>query len=263
MAGDPRRRQIHARHAGPHDELLRKRLFISGDLPATRPPARMTTTVVEGVKRFQSRHGLAPTGTMTPRTLAALNVSVQKRIKQLEASLERLGHTKFPFGQRYVVVNLPATFAEAIENDKVVRRYRVDRRQDRKAVADADRRNHQRQSQPDLDRAGVDREKRRSRRICARIRATSPACIWRCSAPMMRRSIRIRWTGPAPIRRISRCASNPAPSMRSARSRSTCRTPTRSICTTPTSAICSTTTTASIRMAARASTMCAISPPGC
>ncbi len=31
----------------------------------------------------------------------------------------------FSFGQRYVVVNIPgATFAEAIEDDKVVRRYR-------------------------------------------------------------------------------------------------------------------------------------------
>jgi len=71
------------------------------------------------------RHGLAATGTMTPRTLAALNVPVQKRIKQLEASLERLANMDFTFGQRYVVVNLPATFAEAVEDDKVVRRYRV------------------------------------------------------------------------------------------------------------------------------------------
>src|SRR5262249_48926545 len=31
----------------------------------------------------------------------------------------------FTFGQRYVVVNLPATFAEAVEGNKVVRRYNV------------------------------------------------------------------------------------------------------------------------------------------
>src|SRR5204862_656416 len=79
----------------------------------------------EAVKRFQVRHGLAATGTVTPRTLAALNVSIHKRIKQLEASLERLAHMNFPFGQRYVVVNIPAAFAEAIEDDKVMRRYRV------------------------------------------------------------------------------------------------------------------------------------------
>jgi murein L,D-transpeptidase YcbB/YkuD len=62
---------------------------------------------------------------VTPRTLAALNVPVQKRIRQLEASLERLANMNFAFGQRYVVVNIPATFAEAVENDAVVRRYRV------------------------------------------------------------------------------------------------------------------------------------------
>jgi murein L,D-transpeptidase YcbB/YkuD len=62
---------------------------------------------------------------MTPRTLAALNVPVQKRIQQLEASLERVVNMGFGFGQRYVVVNIPAAYAEAIENDKVVRRYRV------------------------------------------------------------------------------------------------------------------------------------------
>ena len=81
--------------------------------------------VTEAVKRFQVRHGLAVTGTMTPRTLSALNVPVQKRIKQLEASLERLNDMNFPFGQRYVVVNIPAAFAEAVESDTVVRRYRV------------------------------------------------------------------------------------------------------------------------------------------
>ena len=112
--------------AGPNDDLLRKRLLISGDLapdkPATGP---YDEAVTEAVKRFQVRHGLAATGTVTPRTLAALNIPVQKRIKQLEASLERLENMNFAFGQRYVVVNLPATFAEAIENDHVVRRYRV------------------------------------------------------------------------------------------------------------------------------------------
>jgi murein L,D-transpeptidase YcbB/YkuD len=111
--------------AGANDDLLRKRLIISGDLADTKTSGAYDSDVAEAVKRFQVRHGLATTGTVTPRTIAALNVSVQKRIKQLEASLERLEQTKFEFGQRYVVVNLPATFAEAVENDKVVRRYRV------------------------------------------------------------------------------------------------------------------------------------------
>jgi murein L,D-transpeptidase YcbB/YkuD len=111
--------------AGANDNLLRKRLIISGDLADTKTSGAFDNDVAEAVKRFQVRHGLAATGTVTPRTIAALDVSVQKRIKQLEASLERIEQTKFEFGQRYVVVNLPAAFAEAIENDHVVRRYRV------------------------------------------------------------------------------------------------------------------------------------------
>ena len=110
---------------GPHDDLLRRRLLISGDLAADQATGPYDDSLAAAVKRFQARHGLAATGTMTPRTLTALNVPVQKRLQQLEASLERLAHMNFGFGQRYVVVNIPATYAEAVENDKVVRRYRV------------------------------------------------------------------------------------------------------------------------------------------
>jgi murein L,D-transpeptidase YcbB/YkuD len=111
--------------AGPNDDLLRRRLIISEDLAADKASGPFDELLTEAVKHFQVRHGLAATGTVTPRTLAALNVSVQKRIRQLEASLERLENMNFQFGQRYVVVNLPAAFAEAVENDTVVRRYRV------------------------------------------------------------------------------------------------------------------------------------------
>ena len=111
--------------AGPNDDLLRHRLIISEDLAADKSTGPFDATLAEAVSRFQVRHGLAATGIVTPRTLAALNVPVQKRIRQLEASLERLENMNFQFGQRYVVVNIPAAFAEAVENDVVVRRYRV------------------------------------------------------------------------------------------------------------------------------------------
>ena len=111
--------------AGPNDDLLRKRLIVTGDLAEDKATGPYDEVLAEAVKRFQVRHGLAPTGGVTPRTLAALNVSVQKRIRQLEASLERLANMNFSFGERYVIVNIPAAFAEAVENDKVVRRYRV------------------------------------------------------------------------------------------------------------------------------------------
>ena len=48
---------------------------------------------------------------------------VGKRIRQLAASLDRLNGMGFTFGQRYVVVNIPAAVAEAVEDGKVTRRY--------------------------------------------------------------------------------------------------------------------------------------------
>jgi murein L,D-transpeptidase YcbB/YkuD len=112
--------------SGPEVTLLRKHLVITGDMPANAElSASYDDAVVEGVKKFQLRHGLDASGSVGPQTVKALNVPVADRIKQLEASLERLRGMDFIFAERYVVVNIPAAFVEAIANGKVERRYRV------------------------------------------------------------------------------------------------------------------------------------------
>jgi murein L,D-transpeptidase YcbB/YkuD len=112
--------------SGPDVALLRRRLVISDDMPADKEAGDLyDAAVVEGVKRFQLRHGLDVTGSVGAQTLKALNVPVGARIKQLEASVERLLGMDFTFAERYVVVNIPAAFAEAIADNKVERRYRV------------------------------------------------------------------------------------------------------------------------------------------
>ena len=112
--------------SGPNVALLRQRLVITEDMPAEQEAGdAYDADVVEGVKRFQLRHGLDATGSVGAQTLRALNVPVAARIKQLEASLERLLGMDFIFAERYVVVNIPAAFVEAVANDKVERRYRV------------------------------------------------------------------------------------------------------------------------------------------
>jgi L,D-transpeptidase YcbB len=111
---------------GPDVALLRRRLAMTDDLPAEQASGDVyDDAVVAAVKYSQGRHGLEETGSVGAKTLAALNVPVGKRLRQLAASLDRLSVMDFSFGQRYVVVNLPAAFAEAIEGDKVVRRYVV------------------------------------------------------------------------------------------------------------------------------------------
>ncbi|MET0222401.1 MAG: L,D-transpeptidase family protein [Tardiphaga sp.] len=110
---------------GPDVAALRMRLIVTGDLFAGDSSGPYDDDLTAGVKRYQTRNGLLATGLVGPRTLAALNVPVEKRVQQLEASLQRLQSIGFKFGERYVAVNIPAAFAEAIEGDKVVRRYRV------------------------------------------------------------------------------------------------------------------------------------------
>lgn len=110
---------------GANDDLLRKRLIASGDLAADKASGPFDDTVIEAIKHFQARHGLVMTGTIGPRTTTALNVPVEKRIKQLEASIERVANIGFNFGPRYVLVNIPAAYAEVVENDQAIRRYRV------------------------------------------------------------------------------------------------------------------------------------------
>jgi len=111
---------------GPEVALLRRRLVISDDLAPEREQGDVyDAVVIEAVKRFQLRHGLEATGGVGAQTLRALNVPVAARIKQLEASIERLLGMDFIFAERYVVVNIPAAFVEAVAKDKVERRYRV------------------------------------------------------------------------------------------------------------------------------------------
>jgi L,D-transpeptidase YcbB len=110
--------------SGPDVALLRRRLAMTDDLPANRANGELyDEAVAAGVRRFQARHGLEQTGTVGAKTLAALNVPVSKRLRQLSASFDRLAGMDFVFGQRYVVVNLPAAHAEAVVGNKVVRRH--------------------------------------------------------------------------------------------------------------------------------------------
>jgi murein L,D-transpeptidase YcbB/YkuD len=106
--------------------LLRQRLAMTDDLPANEVGGYVyDEPVVAAVRHFQARHGLPESGIVDKKTLAALNVPVSKRLRQLGASLDRLSGFDFMFAQRYVVVNIPAAIAEAVTRDHVDHRYVV------------------------------------------------------------------------------------------------------------------------------------------
>ncbi len=83
--------------------LLRQRLLASGDISGdTSYPNYFGTELETAVKRFQASNGLAPTGVVDKRTIAALNVPAEVRLKQLKANLERLSGLVKIVGKRYV-----------------------------------------------------------------------------------------------------------------------------------------------------------------
>ena len=75
------------------------------------------------MKRYQASNGLAPTGIVDKRTIAALNIPAASRLKQLKANLARLTEHSKAAGKRYVVVNIPAAQIEAVEGDRIVTRH--------------------------------------------------------------------------------------------------------------------------------------------
>ena len=99
---------------------LRQRLIASGDLDANAGGSPIYDSFVEaGVKRFQERHGLLPTGIVAQQTIAALNVSVEARLRQLEINLVRLKSFTGNLGARYVMANIPAARVETVDNGVV------------------------------------------------------------------------------------------------------------------------------------------------
>lgn len=109
---------------GPLVATLRQRLAREGDLPAELSTGNMfDADVAKAVKRFQARHGLSQSGAVRAKTLEAINVSAEQRHRQLAASVKRLIGSRFSFGERYVVVNIPSATVEAVEVGQVVRRH--------------------------------------------------------------------------------------------------------------------------------------------
>jgi murein L,D-transpeptidase YcbB/YkuD len=63
--------------------------------------------VIEAVKHFQTRHGLAPDGNLGKGTLAALNTPLRTRVQEIQLALERYRWIPDSFPQPPIVVNIP------------------------------------------------------------------------------------------------------------------------------------------------------------
>jgi murein L,D-transpeptidase YcbB/YkuD len=95
---------------------LRARLTAFGDLQAAatagdaaeEPASVYEGEIVDAVRRFQERHGLAADGVLGKATLAALAVPPAKRLRQIELALERMRWVPDLGDGPLIAVNIPA-----------------------------------------------------------------------------------------------------------------------------------------------------------
>ncbi|MES2757376.1 MAG: L,D-transpeptidase family protein [Pseudomonadota bacterium] len=104
----PRAIEAGAAYAGARE--LAARLAQLGDLApqADVPGDTYSADLAEAVKRFQDRHGLDADGKLGRQTLAALNVPLASRVRQIELSLERLRWLPDLSAGPFIAVNLPS-----------------------------------------------------------------------------------------------------------------------------------------------------------
>ncbi len=113
-----------------HDRVdkIRKRLIVTKDID---PPARnvksdeFDESLMKGIQRFQKRHGIEPDGVAGAATLAAMNVPVEDRIRQIELNMERWRWIPRDLGSRYILVNIADYSLAVVENQTTVLDMRV------------------------------------------------------------------------------------------------------------------------------------------
>jgi murein L,D-transpeptidase YcbB/YkuD len=92
-------------------DALAQRLQLLGDLPqgavADAKPGIYEGALVDGVKHFQTRHGLGSDGRLGKDTVSQLNMPLSVRIQQLDDALERWRWLPADFSPLPVAVNIP------------------------------------------------------------------------------------------------------------------------------------------------------------
>lgn len=103
--------------------LIRQRLVELGDLAPdeqlTEPADHYDDSLSYAVSRFQRRHGLDDDGIIGRDTLAALNVTPETRLQQIDLNLERWRWLPDSLGDSYILVNIAAFELQWVEDYSV------------------------------------------------------------------------------------------------------------------------------------------------
>ena len=108
--------------------LLKKRLAAEGYMPVsylTKAGKKFDNETYRGLVAYQKANGLHALGHLDRPTQRALSVSARARLATLRANLPRIKAAIKKLGDRYVMVNIPATQLDAVEFGVVYSRHNV------------------------------------------------------------------------------------------------------------------------------------------
>lgn len=114
-------KSIHPGEQNSRIPAIRKRLQIEGFFSATITDDPVyDEELVQAVIQFQMRHGLTGDGVIGKSTIAAMNISAEKKVRQIIINLERWRWEAHDLGRKYVLVDIAGFTLEAIEDNAVV-----------------------------------------------------------------------------------------------------------------------------------------------
>jgi murein L,D-transpeptidase YcbB/YkuD len=96
-------------HQDPRVAAVRKRLSVTGEWSGGPVEGiDYDEALAAAVKSFQRHHGLDPDGVVGPATLEAMNVTVEKRIRQIIVNMESWRWVGRDHGDWWLAVNIPS-----------------------------------------------------------------------------------------------------------------------------------------------------------
>jgi L,D-transpeptidase YcbB len=108
---------------------LRERLVREGyldiDTLSVAKPEVYDGQIIGAIRAFQINHGIAPSGKVDNRTRAELDVPAAHRLFQLTENQVRVATYSKDLGERNILVNIPSTQLETVENGKVYARHNI------------------------------------------------------------------------------------------------------------------------------------------
>ena len=104
----------------PEITSIKKRLQLTGDMQGQDSSQFFSDSTQSGVKNFQRRHGLTPTGIADKQTLRELNVPALQRIKQILMNMDRARWLPQHQDGNMIMVNIPAFTLHVIDGQDEV-----------------------------------------------------------------------------------------------------------------------------------------------